>query len=316
MLFDEKCSDETGAVEVKLIKNWSLLLALVFSLLGCQRSVINANQTPHVTIPDDVRCILAQSSHNPSDIDILQENTERGNTRCQVLLGDLYEHGIGVPQDIPHARSLYLLAAQTDVTANFYLGRLAEEGTGAPVDYRMARYYYKKSATGIGKIPSSLKLAPLLENGKGGPVDLQSAMDLYLDVGGSNAGARDGILRLYRLGAELSDSQRVGFFNSWASQSVSLLISQLSEQCHSLLKANPSAIELKPAKIQLKYVPGSLLAQIKLLESSTDKVFDQRLMQATYDYKFPYAPLPEPSGKPVNIITDIDPRSILCIVHL
>lgn len=295
-----------------LSKSGLLLLSLILSLLGCQRSSISANSSSTVPVSDDLRCAVAHVNKKLGSIDILREASERGNTTCQLLLGDLYEHGLGVIQDIPHAKSLYLSAAQTDMTAYFYLGHLAEEGIGEPVDYRMARNFYRMSATGIRTTTSNLKLAQLLENGKGGPVDLQGAMDLYVGIGDYNKTARDGIYRLYALGARLSDDQKDRYLSNWATRSVDSLVSKISGECNTLLRSQPSAANLKPVKIQIKYVPGSLLAKIKLLESSNDNDFDQRILHIMNDYNFPYEPLPESSGKPANIIYDVDPRSVSC----
>jgi TPR repeat protein len=278
-----------------LSKSVLLLLALIFSLLGCHRYSISANSSLRAPASDDLRCTVAHVNKKFGSVDILREASERGNSTCQVLLGDLYEHGLGVTQDIPHAKSLYLSAAQTDMTAYFYLGHLAEEGIGEPVDYRMARNFYRISATGIRTTTSNLKLAQLLEDGKGGPVDLQGAMDLYVGIGDYNKTARDGIHRLYALGARLSDDQKDSYLSHWATRSVDSLISKISGECNTLLRPQPSAADLKSVKIQIKYIPGSLLPKIKLLESSNDNDFEQRILHTINNYKFPYEPLPESS---------------------
>ena len=64
---------------------------------------------------------------------------QRGNARALGLLGFLYEHGFGEPQDYPVAADLYTQgAAQGDPFAQAMLGLMYDKGHGVPQDFVLA----------------------------------------------------------------------------------------------------------------------------------------------------------------------------------
>jgi uncharacterized protein len=64
---------------------------------------------------------------------------QRGNARALGLLGFLYEHGFGEPQDYPAAADLYAQgAAQGDPFAQAMLGLSYDKGHGVPQDFVLA----------------------------------------------------------------------------------------------------------------------------------------------------------------------------------
>jgi uncharacterized protein len=70
---------------------------------------------------------------------ILRPLAERGQAEAQALLGYLYEHGSGVPQDQIIAAHWYLSAAeQGHAGAQYQLGLLYDKGHGVPQDWVIA----------------------------------------------------------------------------------------------------------------------------------------------------------------------------------
>jgi TPR repeat protein len=62
-----------------------------------------------------------------------------GNARAEVLLGYMYEHGLGVPQSWPAAVDYYLLAAeQGDPSGQYLLGLMYDKGFGSSRDVVLA----------------------------------------------------------------------------------------------------------------------------------------------------------------------------------
>jgi len=71
----------------------------------------------------------------------------KGDARAQSLLGLMYRHGRGVPQDDLAAANWFRLAAeQGDAPAQFNLGIMLAEGRGVPQDYTEAAKWYRLAA--------------------------------------------------------------------------------------------------------------------------------------------------------------------------
>jgi TPR repeat protein len=72
---------------------------------------------------------------------------ENGDARAQSMLGLLYLHGRGVPQDDLGAAYWFRLAAdQGEARAQFNLGLMYAEGRGMPHDYAEAARWYRLAA--------------------------------------------------------------------------------------------------------------------------------------------------------------------------
>jgi TPR repeat protein len=72
---------------------------------------------------------------------------ELGDPRAQSILGLLYLHGRGVPQDDLGAAYWFRLAAeQGDAHAQFNIGLVYAEGRGMPQDYAEAARWYRLAA--------------------------------------------------------------------------------------------------------------------------------------------------------------------------
>ncbi len=72
---------------------------------------------------------------------------EQGLASAQTILGAMYHHGQGVPQDYIQAVKWYRLAAeQGEAYAQFILGDMYERGEGVPQDYAEALKWYRLAA--------------------------------------------------------------------------------------------------------------------------------------------------------------------------
>jgi TPR repeat protein len=96
-----------------------------------------------------------------------------------VLIGSMYERGLGVPQDIAQAIQWYARGEQADSPAAMRaMGVLYESGTGVQQDYAQARRRYE-AASQRGDAEASRRFASLLERGLGGAADLARAREYY-----------------------------------------------------------------------------------------------------------------------------------------
>jgi len=96
-----------------------------------------------------------------------------------VLIGSMYERGLGVPQDFAQAVQWYGRGEQAGSPAAMRaMGALYESGSGVAQDYAQARRRYE-SASERGDGEASRRLAQMLERGLGGHADLARARALY-----------------------------------------------------------------------------------------------------------------------------------------
>jgi TPR repeat protein len=76
---------------------------------------------------------------------LLEQASDQGVAIGSLLLGTLYERGLGVPKDIWRAIALYEIAARIDHTDAFlYLARIYRAGKGVAKDVRAAVRAYQK----------------------------------------------------------------------------------------------------------------------------------------------------------------------------
>src|SRR5215212_10085492 len=102
---------------------------------------------------------------------LLRPVAEAGDVRAQLNLAELYNNGLGVPQDRKEAAKWYGLAAAKDnVFAQVELGILYDYGHGVPKDLKQAAAWYAKSAD-HGNPVAQLNLGLLALQGLGVPKD-------------------------------------------------------------------------------------------------------------------------------------------------
>ncbi|MBI3903747.1 MAG: sel1 repeat family protein [Nitrosomonadales bacterium] len=76
-----------------------------------------------------------------------RKNVERGVVNAQLILGTMYESGLGIPQDYVQAVEWYRkAAAQGNVDAQILLGVKYEKGLGVAQDYVQAHMWFNLAA--------------------------------------------------------------------------------------------------------------------------------------------------------------------------
>ncbi|MDO8465617.1 MAG: tetratricopeptide repeat protein [Gallionella sp.] len=104
---------------------------------------------------------------------------EKGDTEAQLILGSMYEIGLGVPQDYKEAIKWYRLAAeQGNAKAQSKLGSIYDIGLGAPQDYKEAVKWWRLAAE-KGDAFAQLNLGAIYDHGKGVPQDFKEAVRWY-----------------------------------------------------------------------------------------------------------------------------------------
>jgi len=85
---------------------------------------------------------------NPATAWFRAENDEdEGKNQARVLIGTLYENGLGVRRDYDEALRWYRMAAERNFAYAYYsIGLLHENGRGVPEDPRQAREWMQKAA--------------------------------------------------------------------------------------------------------------------------------------------------------------------------
>lgn len=89
----------------------------------------------------------------PKDLDkavhFYAKAMKNGSWKATLALAWIFEEGIGVPQDMNEAKTLYMKAENDEFHAAFSLGKMYEEGNdpdgdGSP-DLKKAFWYYEKA---------------------------------------------------------------------------------------------------------------------------------------------------------------------------
>ena len=105
---------------------------------------------------------------------------EKGKAWAQTLLGQRYEHGLGVDQSYQQARELYELAAcQGDANAQFNLGLMYEKGQRVDQSYEKAKEYYEAAAR-QGDADAQYNLGCLYCNGQGVERSIETAREWWM----------------------------------------------------------------------------------------------------------------------------------------
>lgn len=86
---------------------------------------------------------------------------EQGDPEARVIVGEIYERGIGVAPDYAAAARWYMLAADDgSKRAQINLGHLYEQGLGVPADPKLAVQWYRRAAGRDAEIQLDLPAAP------------------------------------------------------------------------------------------------------------------------------------------------------------
>ena len=119
---------------------------------------------------------------HPEAYQACKSEAEAGDPDCQVLVGYLFQEGLGVPENVTEAIRLFRLAAKRGLAvAQFRLGITYARGLGVPSNYaEAARWYHLAAAQGdpIGEY----LLAMAMAEGRGIDKDWVRAIELLHDA--------------------------------------------------------------------------------------------------------------------------------------
>ena len=172
---------------------------------------------------------------------------EQGYPKAQLMLGELYASGDGVPQDYAQAASWYRKAAEQGLApAQYNLGTLYSNGQGVSQDYAQAATWYRKAAW-QGDPRAQRDLGVLYGNGQGVPQDYtQSAFWRRKAAEQGNAQAQLDLGQLYEAGQGVpQDYAEACFWSEIAT--ASNLYPPLKELAES--NRNKAASHLAPADL-------------------------------------------------------------------
>jgi TPR repeat protein len=112
----------------------------------------------------DAQVLYAHKDYSGARV-LLQRLATAGNSKAMMLLGQLYEFGFGVKQDIAVAKSWYADGARLgDPNSMYNLALLYENGKGVSQDYAVARDWFKMAAD-TGHVASMYYLGVLYVTG-------------------------------------------------------------------------------------------------------------------------------------------------------
>ena len=123
--------------------------------------------------------------------EVVKQSAEAGNKSAQLMLGTMYEDGLGgLPNDPREAAYWYEKAARQGYPkAQYNLGLLYEDGRGVKQDYKQAAYWYNKAAE-AGFTEAQNNLGVLYVMGHGVKKDPKRAKQLFSNAasqGNANA---------------------------------------------------------------------------------------------------------------------------------
>ncbi|MEE2693938.1 MAG: SPOR domain-containing protein [Pseudomonadota bacterium] len=119
------------------------------------------------------------SWNKPSSIQALRQLVKEGDVAAGTALGQKYEMGQGVRQDLKQAKNWYIKASKGgDPLAMFLLGQLLEFGLSDSPDYEQAAIYYAAAAE-LGHAEAQARLARFYEEGWGVPQSFEMANKWY-----------------------------------------------------------------------------------------------------------------------------------------
>ena len=145
----------------------------------------------------------------------------QGNATAQLMLGQLYLDGSGVPQDDALALAWVRKGAeQSDPAAQNYLGMMYRDGEGVTVDYAQAMKWFRKAADN-GSAAGQDNVGSMYQLGQGVPRDYAEAMRWFRKASEqSNAAAQNdlGVLYINGWGAPQDFAQAMQWFRKAAAQ--------------------------------------------------------------------------------------------------
>jgi uncharacterized protein len=136
---------------------------------------------------EDGQAAYYQHGDYATALRLLRPLAEKGDSQAEIVLGDMYDKGRGVPQDYVRAVAWLRKAADKGSSdAQIELGEIFSVGRGVPgvqQDFLEAAAWYQKAAT-KGNWNAQFKLGEMFERGQGVPQDYVQAQ-MWFDIAAS-----------------------------------------------------------------------------------------------------------------------------------
>lgn len=131
---------------------------------------------------DDLYLKAMKGEISSSMLDLCKKEAMDGNDKTQLILGYMYQNGVGVTKDEKQAADWYLRSAKAGYAmAQFNIGKMYEDGIGVKQDYKQAFFWYEKGAE-KGYLPAQVFLGALYFSGKGVEVNKTKGFELLKDA--------------------------------------------------------------------------------------------------------------------------------------
>jgi TPR repeat protein len=135
-----------------------------------REEIAEAKKRAHNFMPrkaPDAGTSVPNNEGKDAEIENYRRSADRGNAGAQVLLGNCYAEGNGVPKDSAEAVKWYRKAAeQGEAFAQYLLGRCYAKGEGVAKDWAESVKWYRKAAE-QGDADAQYALGYRYENGEG-----------------------------------------------------------------------------------------------------------------------------------------------------
>lgn len=163
----------------QLLKQAMLVCVCLFALTGQAMAISSAiSVEPIAGSPLDAERAYAEGNFAKA-VKVYRSLAEQGDAEAQLILGSMYDIGLGVPQDYMEAVKWYRLAAeQGNAKAQSKLGSMYDIGLGVPQDYIEAVKWWRLAAE-QGDDFAQLNLGRVYDHGKVVPQDFKEAVKWY-----------------------------------------------------------------------------------------------------------------------------------------
>lgn len=169
----------SGGTKMKQLKHILLICACLFALTG--HAIVKSPEIlvePKNSSQSDAERYYAEGNYEEA-AKSYRALAEKNDVEAQLVLGSMYELGIGVPMDHAEAAKWYRLAAeQGHAKAQSKLGSMYDIGLGVAQDKKEAAKWWRLAAE-KGDDFAQLNLGSMYDRGKVVPRDFRAAVKWY-----------------------------------------------------------------------------------------------------------------------------------------
>lgn len=232
---------------------------------------------PASASPNDDGWSAIERGDYPRALELLRPLAEQGDPVAQVMVGVLYQRGLGVTQNYDEARKLFLLSAEKgNLQASVEIGLMYAFGLGVTRDYKEAKKWWRPAAEkGYGA--AQINLGNMYQHGTGVTQDMTRAY-MWYDLAASQPNSRTGGLPSKQLAAKRREEIRSKMTVSQIAQSraaVEVCFKSSFRNCGLDAAERPTSTGGIPISIQMKTQGGTYVVPVLINNAITlDFVID------------------------------------------